>query len=109
MGFTLSVYPWVYIAKYEDSGNWLENFIERPHKTPVEEEALPQGERDALLARRNSFPELPLVNYTTQYGLGCFEGLKAFPQKGGGLKLFRRQWQYRFHAVSYQFPEFGIM
>ena len=44
---------------------------------------------------------MPLVNYTTQYGMGCFEGLKAFPQKGplkepgdgrrteGEIKLFR--------------------
>jgi len=29
------------------------------------------------------------VNYTTQYGLSCFEGLKALPQKGGGLAIFR--------------------
>ncbi|MDR1898820.1 MAG: branched-chain-amino-acid transaminase, partial [Treponema sp.] len=27
--------------------------------------------------------------YTTQYGLGCFEGLKALPQKDGGLAIFR--------------------
>jgi branched-chain amino acid aminotransferase len=32
---------------------------------------------------------MPLVNYTTQYGLGCFEGLKALPQKDGGLAIFR--------------------
>jgi branched-chain amino acid aminotransferase len=32
---------------------------------------------------------MPLVTYTTQYGLSCFEGLKAMPQKGGGLALFR--------------------
>jgi len=29
------------------------------------------------------------VNYTTQYGMGCFEGLKAFPQPDGRLSLFR--------------------
>lgn len=42
-----------------------------------------------LLRKRNSFEELPAVNYTTQYGLGCFEGLKAFPQPDGSFKLFR--------------------
>jgi branched-chain amino acid aminotransferase len=32
---------------------------------------------------------MPLVNYTSQYGLACFEGLKALPQKNGGLAIFR--------------------
>jgi branched-chain amino acid aminotransferase len=32
---------------------------------------------------------MPLVNYSTQYGLSCFEGLKALPQKDGGLASFR--------------------
>ncbi len=88
-GFTLSMYPWVYLAKYTKTGSWAEEYQEKPHKTPAEEEALPDTERDKILAMRNSFPELPLVNYTTQYGMGCFEGLKAFPQKGGGMKIFR--------------------
>jgi branched-chain amino acid aminotransferase len=35
------------------------------------------------------YEDMPLVNYTTQYGLGCFEGLKALPQKDGGLAIFR--------------------
>ncbi len=87
--FTLSIYPWVYTAQYQSDGNWQENYIEKPHKTPEEEAALSPEERDRLLASRNSFPEMPLVNYTTQYGLGCFEGLKAYPQPDGTLKLFR--------------------
>jgi branched-chain amino acid aminotransferase len=87
-GFTLSIYPWAYIAKYDES-LWREEFQEKPHKTPVEEASLSEAARDMLLAQRNSFPDLPLVNYTTQYGMGCFEGLKAFPQKDGALKLFR--------------------
>lgn len=86
-GFTLSVYPWVYIAKFSDS--WSERFIEKPHLTPREEEALGEEELQHLLEERNSFPELPLVNYTTQYGMGCFEGMKAFPWKDGTLRLFR--------------------
>jgi branched-chain amino acid aminotransferase len=32
---------------------------------------------------------MPLVSYTTQYGLSVFEGLKALPQKDGGLAIFR--------------------
>ncbi|GHV39832.1 hypothetical protein AGMMS49546_12590 [Spirochaetia bacterium] len=35
---------------------------------------------------RNLYADMPLVNYTTQYGLGCFEGIKALPQKDGGLQ-----------------------
>lgn len=88
MAFTLSIYPWVHIAKYSDDG-WTAHFVEKGHRTPAEEAALSDRERTELVEGRNSFPELPLVNYTSQYGLGCFEGLKAFPQKGAGLKLFR--------------------
>ncbi len=88
-GFTLSVYPWVYLARFTESGAWREEFQEKPHKRADEEERLSSDELGSLLAKRNSFPEMPLVNYTTQYGFGCFEGLKAFPQPDGGLKLFR--------------------
>ncbi len=87
--FTLSVFPWVYKAQYQEDGSWNEEHIEKPHLSPAEERALPAAEREALQAKRNSFPELPLVNYTTQYGMGCFEGLKAFPQPDGTLRLFR--------------------
>ncbi|TVR28924.1 MAG: branched-chain-amino-acid transaminase [Spirochaetaceae bacterium] len=89
--FTLSIYPWVYSAQYQQDGSWQESYIEKPHQTPQQEAALPEDERNRLVAQRNSFAELPLVNYTTQYGLGCFEGLKAFPQADGSLKLFRPQ------------------
>ena len=88
-GFTLAIYPWVYLAKINEERKWEEKYQEKPHKTPEEEAKLPETEREKLLAERNHFPELPLVNYTTQYGMGCFEGLKAFPQKDGSLKLFR--------------------
>lgn len=88
-GFSLEINPWVYLAKYEGDGTWSEKYESKPHKSPGEEAKLPDKERNTLYTSRNSFPELPLVNYTTQYGLGCFEGLKAFPQKDGSLKLFR--------------------
>jgi len=110
-GFTLSVYPWVYLAKYRENGDWRGEFQEKPHKTPEEEERLPAKELDSLLSLRNSFPELPAVNYTTQYGLGCFEGLKAFPQRDGTSRLFRPEQNARRFARSMEglrmppFPE----
>jgi branched-chain amino acid aminotransferase len=88
-GFSLEIYPWVYRAKYHEDGRWTEEYIEKPHFTPKEEEAMPPEDRAALLLARNNFSDLPLVNYTTQYGMGCFEGLKAFPQPNGSLALFR--------------------
>jgi branched-chain amino acid aminotransferase len=88
-GFTLEIYPWVYLAQYGPNDSWEEQYIEKEHLSPQEEAALPEAEHKKLLRKRNSFPELPLVNYTTQYGLGCFEGMKAFPQKDGTLKIFR--------------------
>ncbi|MBN1522850.1 MAG: branched-chain-amino-acid transaminase [Spirochaetales bacterium] len=88
-GFTLEVNPFVYLAKYNEDGKWTQEFKEKPHLSKDEEEAMPAEKRMELLHQRNSFPELPLVNYTTQYGMGCFEGLKAFPQKNGSLRVFR--------------------
>jgi branched-chain amino acid aminotransferase len=88
MAFSLALYPMAYRASY-DGKAWREEYIEQPHKTPAEEAALPAEELSALNERRNCFAGAPLVNYTTQYGMGCFEGLKAFPQRSGGLKMFR--------------------
>lgn len=99
-GFTLEIYPWVYLAKYGAQGSWEERYIEKEHLSPEEEAALPEERRRSLQEKRNSFPELPLVNYTTQYALGCFEGLKAFPQKDGSLKIFRPQGNARRMARS---------
>ncbi len=89
MAFTLAMYPWSYLAKHHPDGRWTEEYREQPHKTPAEEAALAPEELKSMLQQRNSFPDLPLVNYTTQYGMGCFEGLKAFPQPDGSLKVFR--------------------
>ncbi|MDC7241789.1 MAG: branched-chain amino acid aminotransferase, partial [Spirochaetales bacterium] len=87
MAFTLAINPWVYVGKFD--GNWSGDFIEQEHLSVEEEAALSTEELEALHAKRNSFPDLPLVNYTSQYGLGCFEGAKAYPQKDGGMKVFR--------------------
>ena len=92
MGFSLALYPIVYRARF-DGAAWREEYIEQPHMTPAEEAALSAKDLAELNERRNCFAGVPLVNYTTQYGMGCFEGLKAFPQKGSqkgdGLRLFR--------------------
>ena len=88
MAFKLSIYPWVHNAHY-DGKTWEEEYLEQPHLTPEEESALDEEAHLALTNRRNNFPHLPLVNYTTQYGLSCFEGLKAYPQPDGSLKMFR--------------------
>jgi branched-chain amino acid aminotransferase len=88
MGFALALYPIAYRARF-DGKAWHEEFIEQPHKTPAEESKLSAAELGELNERRNYFAGVPLINYTTQYGMGCFEGLKAFPQKSGELKIFR--------------------
>jgi len=88
-GFTLSVYPWTYLARFDAKEGWTEKFIEQPHKTPAEEAAMDPAELNDLLSKRNSFDELPVVNLTTQYGFGVFEGLKALPHADGSLALFR--------------------
>ncbi|GHU60709.1 branched-chain-amino-acid aminotransferase [Spirochaetia bacterium] len=88
MAFSLSSYPVTYRAKFIGKG-WTEEFLEKPHKTPAEEAALGADEAAALSDSRNFYSDMPLVGYTTQYGLSCFEGLKALPQKDGGLAIFR--------------------
>jgi branched-chain amino acid aminotransferase len=88
-GFSLEICPWVYRAQYQENGTWKQEYIEQPHHSPEDEQALGAEERDELLLLRNNFSDLPLVNYTTQYGFGCFEGLKAFPHPDGRLMLFR--------------------
>jgi branched-chain amino acid aminotransferase len=88
MGFSLALYPIAYRASF-DGKAWHEEFIEQSHKTPTEEAKLSDKDLSELNGKRNCFAGVPLVNYTTQYGMGCFEGLKAFPQKGGDLKIFR--------------------
>jgi branched-chain amino acid aminotransferase len=88
MAFALSSYPVTYRAKYAD-GAWSEEYLEKPHKTPEEEAAMRKEDREQLEKSRNYYDDMPLVNYTSQYGLACLEGLKALPQKNGGLSIFR--------------------
>ncbi|MDR2144128.1 MAG: branched chain amino acid aminotransferase, partial [Treponema sp.] len=88
MAFALNSFPVAYRAKYTNGG-WKEEYLEKPHKSPEEEAKLSPAEAAALAGSRNFYGDMPLVSYTTQYGLGCFEGLKALPQKNGGLAIFR--------------------
>ena len=88
MAFALNSYPVSYRAKFS-GGNWKEEYLEKKHGTPQEEAAMGTGERGKIENLRNCYDDMPLVNYTSQYGLACFEGLKALPQKNGGLAIFR--------------------
>jgi branched-chain amino acid aminotransferase len=45
-------------------------------------------EKAAVYEKRNALP-LPAVSYTSQYGMGNFEGMKAFPRKDGKVSIFR--------------------
>ena len=88
MAFALNSYPITYRAKFS-GGTWNEEYLEKPHRTPEEEAAMNAQDRGNIEYARNCYDDLPLVNYTSQYGFSCFEGLKALPQKDGGLGIFR--------------------
>lgn len=88
-GFQLSTHPCAYQAQFLGEGNWKESFPTKHHLTPEAESRLSEADLEALLTERACFPGIPLVTYTSQYGLGCFEGMKALPQKDGSMKLFR--------------------
>ena len=88
MAFALNSYPVAYRAKFSD-GKWNEEYLEKTHKTPEAEAAMDAADRNGIEYARNCYDDMPLVNYTSQYGLACFEGLKALPQKDGGLAMFR--------------------
>ncbi|MDR3020637.1 MAG: branched chain amino acid aminotransferase, partial [Treponema sp.] len=78
MAFALNTYPITFRSKFH-KGNWSGEYIEKPHKTPEEEAAMNEDERFKLQSSRNFYDDMPLVSYTSQYGLACFEGLKALP------------------------------
>lgn len=88
MAFSLMSYPVVYRAQFAKQ-KWKGAYLEKPHKSPAEEAKMSASQREALTASRNYYDDMPLVSYTSQYGLSCFEGLKALPQKDGGLSIFR--------------------
>lgn len=99
MHFKLSIYPCVHFA-YFNGESWDDRYIEHEHLTPAEESRMDPEDYNKMMSRRNHIPGFPMVNYTSQYGLGCFEGLKAYPQKNGTLKLFRPEKNSQRMAAS---------
>lgn len=91
MAFNLEMYPIVYMAQYhQQTKRWDEKWHVSDHVALAELQKMNDHERQRIFAQRNNLP-LPGVSYTNQYGYGCFEGMKAFPQKNGGVALFRPQ------------------
>lgn len=89
MAFNLEMYPIIYMAQYNpETKNWDEKWIEKDRVSLKELQAMSEEERANVLANRNNL-NLPGVSYTSQYGYGCFEGMKAFPTKDGGVSIFR--------------------
>ena len=88
MAFSLNIHPWIHICKYEN-GKWTGDFLKQDNYDAKAESLMTPEEHRKLMIKRNSIPGIPLINFTTQYGIGCFEGLKAFPQPDGTLKVFR--------------------
>jgi branched-chain amino acid aminotransferase len=89
MAFNLAMYPISYVAQYNPStGGWDESWFQADSITYDELSRMGEAERNAVYAKRNVFG-LPLINYTSQYALGCFEGMKAYPRKDGSLSVFR--------------------
>lgn len=85
--FKFNPYPYRFISSFKDDV-WHSSMEVLEHRGKEVEATLSEEELNAILKKRNE-SLLPLVNYTTQYGLGCFEGLKAYPQGDGSYALFR--------------------
>ncbi|MGL4987120.1 MAG: aminotransferase class IV [Treponemataceae bacterium] len=89
MAFTLEMYPISYVAEYDDkSKKWNETWIESDNIEFSKLKILSEDDQNKIFIKRNTY-NLPLVNYTTQYGLSCFEGMKAFPHKDNRVSIFR--------------------
>ena len=88
--FSLKINSWSYLTQYsQENRQWKGYFRQTEPYSFKDIEALDKEKQKEIYIKRNSFPELGLVTYTTQYALSCFEGLKAFPRKNGKLALFR--------------------
>ncbi|MCQ2595711.1 MAG: aminotransferase class IV [Treponemataceae bacterium] len=89
MAFNLDMYPVIYFAQYNSAKKtWEEKWIEVDNIPYDELMKMSEEDRAAVYAKRNQFG-LPCVSYTSQYGYGCFEGMKAFSTKDGGISIFR--------------------
>lgn len=89
MAFNLEMYPISYLAAYDPaSRTWKEQWIESDRVSYSELQQMNSAEKEKTLANRNQLG-LPTVSYTSQYGYGCFEGMKAYPHKDGSVSIFR--------------------
>ncbi len=92
--FSFQPYPVRAIIKYSDpysntqSKLWTTKYETFAHLGDKEKH-LGQQELQAIFDERNSAAHFPFINYSTQYGLSCFEGLKAMPHPDGSVALFR--------------------
>ncbi|WGK70326.1 aminotransferase class IV [Candidatus Haliotispira prima] len=89
MAFAPNIHSWVYLAEFQNGGTWKGSFQNKNPYTLADFAKLSQEEQRAVYTARNQFSELCLVSYTSQYALGVFEGLKAFPQADGSWTMFR--------------------
>ena len=89
MSFNLAMYPISYVAQYNlSTGKWDEKWFQADAITCEQLSKMSATEQSEVHEKRNIFG-LPLITYTTQYAIGCFEGMKAYPQKDGTLSIFR--------------------
>lgn len=89
MAFNLEMYPISYMARYNpQTQSWQEEWIESDTIPYKELLSMSEEERQGVYARRNQLG-IPAVTYTSQYGYGCFEGMKAYPRKDGKISIFR--------------------
>ncbi len=89
MAFSLNLYPITYIARYNpETTKWDEEWFQVDNVTYDELMAMSESDRKAVLDKRNQMG-IPTVSYTSQYAYGCFEGMKGFPTKDGGVAIFR--------------------
>jgi branched-chain amino acid aminotransferase len=89
MAFELAMYPITYCARYNPrTQSWEDKWIESDRIPFADLQKMSAEQQAAVYEKRNQLG-LPAVSYTSQYGIGCFEGLKAFPRKDGGVSLFR--------------------
>ena len=89
MAFGLNLYPITYIARYNPTTKaWDEEWFQADSVTYDELMKMSEADRKAVLDKRNQMG-IPTVSYTSQYAYGCFEGLKGFPTKDGGVAIFR--------------------
>ena len=89
MAFNLEMYPISYLAQYDaTTKTWNEKWIEAdsiPYKELLHME---ENQRQQIFQNRNQLG-LPAVSYTSQYGYGVFEGMKAYLRKDGKISIFR--------------------